>query len=63
MSALTKDEGDSMDAKEGTEGGDLTFDLEASRDMGACRVRSDNEIGRRRNSGSGDQKTSIYQAR
>ena len=51
-----------MDSKEGTGGGDLTFDLEASRDMGACRVRSDDEVGRRGNGGSGDQETSVRQA-
>ena len=58
-STLIKYEGDSADPKERTGGGDLTFNLVASRDVGACRVRSNDEIGGRRNSGSRDQKTSI----
>ena len=62
-STLTEYEGDSTDLQEGTGGGDLTFDLVASRNVGACRVRSDDEIGGRRNGGSRDQKTSICQAR
>ena len=51
-----------MDAKKRTGGRNLTFDLETSRDMGACRVRSSDEVGRRGDGGSGDQKTSIRRA-